>query len=404
MPQAVRTPLTVYVVHHPDCEAARKLADSLFKWFRLIDSDSASPAAGVPVYFRSCLEGNSLAPEIPFGKSQLNVVLILVDHRIVGDVCWRSAVIELAQRDKPRNETRCRILPVALDPSFYRLGPLYEHFNPVRLIDLEDDQRESRLRRAATEATARWLRASDKERDSPPPLDVFLSHAKADGIAIAESIRDGVRRFGQMVPWFDANDLPHGASWEGPMTKAASDGTAALVAVVTDAYSSRPWCRREASFARTPRRNEAESRLRIWRVQPVVAVIAPGRRWSSGVSMLSGVPRVGWVEDDGLDNTERIVDRLVLEVLLGLVHRRVAIDLDSMSRQGDRVIHYLTWVPDPWSILAFAAEAGTTTLEMIDVLAYPGHGVSSAERRELARAATAISSTIELKTFEEIWA
>ena len=74
----------------------------------------------------------------------------------------------------------------------------------------------------------------------PPPLDVFLSHAKRDGTRIAECIRDSVRSFGQLVPWYDANDLPFGADWDLPMQQAVTDGTAAMVATVTDAYPTRP--------------------------------------------------------------------------------------------------------------------------------------------------------------------
>ncbi len=84
------------------------------------------------------------------------------------------------------------------------MGPVYEGFNPIRLLDLSEDQLAAPLRRAVTEATARMVRSEGLNQ--PPPLNVFLSHAKKDGRQIAEYLRDAVRRFGQMEEWYDAND------------------------------------------------------------------------------------------------------------------------------------------------------------------------------------------------------
>ena len=174
---------------------------------------------------------------------------------------------------------------------------------------------EKTLRRSVTEATARAIRGEGFE--SPPPLNVFLSHAKKDGQEIAKSIRDGVRNFGQLVAWFDANDLPYGAAWESPMVRAAATDTAAMIVTMTDTYPTRPWCRKEAQLARTPKRLERPKGNQVWKVQPVVAVHQPGTAWVRGVPMLDGVPRIGWNPYWANDMTEQIVDRLVLEMLLG---------------------------------------------------------------------------------------
>jgi hypothetical protein len=38
-------------------------------------------------------------------------------------------------------------------------------------------------------------------------LEVFISHAKADGLKIAKALRDGFASVSQLEPWFDANGL-----------------------------------------------------------------------------------------------------------------------------------------------------------------------------------------------------
>ncbi len=78
-------------------------------------------------------------------------------------------------------------------------------------------------------------------------LDVFLSHAKQDGRMIAEGLRDGMRRFGQLVPWYDANDLrldQSGDTYEA----CGKERNAAMIATFTDAYPTRRWCRRRVNI------------------------------------------------------------------------------------------------------------------------------------------------------------
>ncbi len=257
----INSPIVIYVVHHPDCESAHCLSRMLFRWFRLGDLIGDTAAAGLPVYYRRQLHNDQIHPAINWDSADLNVVILLADHLMIGDSEWRKAVFELEEKANRRREQtdqadgesapQVLLLPVALHESFYRAGPLYQHFNPVRLLDMTEQERQATLRRAATEATARALRARQVP-SAHPPLNIFLSHAKRDGTQIAEQLRDGVRRFGQLVAWYDANDLPYGMQWESPMKQAVKQGTAAMVATVTDAYPSGPWCRLEANLARTP--------------------------------------------------------------------------------------------------------------------------------------------------------
>ena len=196
----MQTPVSIYVVHHPACIAAQDLAKSLYDWFRLGYLSGDSSGAGMPLYFRRQLDANgSLLPELEFKHAALNVVIVLVDQKLVVDEKWRAAIVQQADEIHEAKKqalvsglpTPVILLPAAMHDSFYRVSPLYEHFNPVRLLDLSPDRMEAVLRRAVTEATARHLRSNGAA--SPPSLKVFLSHAKRDGAPIAECIRDGVQ-------------------------------------------------------------------------------------------------------------------------------------------------------------------------------------------------------------------
>src|SRR5213593_2250444 len=181
---SITTPVSIDIVHHPLCQSAERLAARLYEWFRLAHLGGNVGEAGLPVFFRRQLSGSGLHPQIAFQEARLNVVIALVDHLLVGDTQWRTALVDLAEsidqmRGNGSSASRALLLPAAMHDSFYRTGPLYDRFNPVRLLDMTEDRMLATVRRAATEATARLLRAGDAK--DPPPLNVFLSHAKKDG-------------------------------------------------------------------------------------------------------------------------------------------------------------------------------------------------------------------------------
>lgn len=404
----MQAPVSLYIVHHPACDRAAVVARSLYDWFRLGYLSGDQSGAGLPVHYRRQLdEQGALLPSIDFEGAALNVVIVLVDEKLVVCPKWRSAVVALAQSlnnlryASPKQAaagSTSILIPAAMHDSFYRTGPLYEGFNPIRLIGMENDAMERTLRRSVTEATARAIRGEGFE--SPPPLNVFLSHAKKDGQEIAKSIRDGVRNFGQLVAWYDANDLPYGAAWESPMERAAGTDTAAMIVTMTDTYPTRPWCRKEAQLARTPKRLEKPKGSQVWRVQPVVAVHQPGTSWVRGVPMLDGVPRIGWKPHEAIDMTEQIVDRLVLEVLLGLVHRKVALNLEKTTTNKSKSC-YITWVPDAWTLASLRREMGRKA-SSIDRIVYPGYGLTAAEIEELRPVLETFKRDTRLVSFEEV--
>lgn len=407
---AIKSPVTVYVIHHPACKEAEYLCRRLYEWFRLGHLSGHSTGAGLPVYFRRQLPDrdqvseDGFFPSIEFDGAELNVVIALVDYHMVFNSDWREAIVtlsELVASGSPK-AGRTLLLPAAMHDSFYRIGPLYENFNPVRLLGMERCQMEDALRRAVTEAAARKLREWDNPH--PPPLEVFLSHAKQDGIPITERIRDGVRNFGQLVAWYDANDLPYGADWKSPMVRAAQQDTAAMVATMTDAYPTRPWCRMEATLARTPSLIKGS---RVWKVQPVVAVDHPGDHWVRGVPMLNGVPRVGWRDEAEDRDVQRIIDRLVLEVLLNLVHRRLASELDKnwKHKRNRNEVCFITWVPDAWTLSALrqGLKAVRRSPSSVRKIVYPGHGLTRAEIADLDPVLASFNDKARLVSFDEAW-
>ncbi len=78
----MKTPVAIYVIHHPECTVAADLAKSLYDWFRLGYLSGDQSGAGLPVYYRRMLEEGVLQPTIRFEEATLNVVVVLVDENV----------------------------------------------------------------------------------------------------------------------------------------------------------------------------------------------------------------------------------------------------------------------------------------------------------------------------------
>ncbi|MCY4265632.1 MAG: TIR domain-containing protein [Gammaproteobacteria bacterium] len=85
----------------------------------------------------------------------------------------------------------------------------------------------------------------DNLRRYPEKIRVLISHSKhnTDGERIGKSMRDWIHAHGLLNSFFDIYDIPSGQSFEDTLLH--EDGAGALVAIHTDSYSSREWCRRE---------------------------------------------------------------------------------------------------------------------------------------------------------------
>jgi hypothetical protein len=418
--------LSLYVVYHPKCKLAEELAGKLYEWFRLGYQTGDTGSVSVPFWIRSELNTQGgLKPDIRFDDASLNIVILLASHEMVLDSTWRKALLELqaevASRQPPTPDrdaaaapaandqptARVELLPTVLDDSFYNLTPIYENHNPLRLTDLTTEQQVGVLRRGVLEMTARTLQARQEKPGAASEMRVFLSHAKKDGKEIAEKLRDGIRQFGQLIPWYDANDLAISQGWAKTLNTAMDSTTAGMIAVVTDAYPTRPWCRKELQTARTPKEYPKESKQqvpgpRVFALQPVVAVMELGGTWTRGLATLEGVPRVGWSETNPLQAIEGIVDRLVLEMMLHHVRRQTA--LNMAARAQDPHTLFLTWVPDGWTLAQLAklvSPSPTTGTSPPLTLVYPGVELSPAEKDDLDIQLRLFGSQTRLLSFQE---
>lgn len=409
-PRSRSTPLSIYVVFHPKSKECRALAHSLHAWFRLSAEDGDCTETGLPIWFRSQLdEANSeFRPAVAWSEAACNVVVVLCDRHLVADPQYVHATERLvvaAKRNMSKTSTSL-LLPVEVHRCMHQLTFLTAEHNSMRLghaADALDDgvpvdsplfrARARQLRRLVTEAVVRQLQPEQAADGRLQRLSVFLSHAKGDGLRIAERLRDSLAQFGQLQVWFDENDLPWGQQWSEPMQQKVSE-SAGFLAVVTDLYATRPWCRLEATTARSPRPiGMVGTRASAWQVVPGVTVQQHAAAWSKAMAPLVHVPGIGWPQvaaDEAVrDRIADIVDRLLLEMLLATFYRRQAQSLRKKARSLGAGSHLavLTWVPEPWSLACVIGQilenSGIAARLSEIVVAYPGHGLRAQELSEL---------------------
>ena len=92
------------------------------------------------------------------------------------------------------------------------------------------------------------------ESTSAGVLKLFISHAKTDGLAMAKSLIGVLRQLQEADPagagfqyFYDAEHIPPGTVWREVLEAQASGSV--LIALRTEAYESRYWCRREFLLA-----------------------------------------------------------------------------------------------------------------------------------------------------------
>lgn len=84
---------------------------------------------------------------------------------------------------------------------------------------------------------------------SVPPgfLRLFISHAKLDGLPLAQALKHQIQTVGWLKTFYDAEDLPPGSDWRDELERGV--GTSLIVMLRTEIYDSRYWCQQEVRWA-----------------------------------------------------------------------------------------------------------------------------------------------------------
>lgn len=177
------------------------------------------------------------------------IVVVLISKALIGKpdfVNWinRCALAIRATQDQHR------LLILDLDGSmrdFFGMakGAAWSQAKPV------EDLGEYAVRPSVTALVAlhRSMEAvsAGSKNLTRPTMSMFVSHAKADGLPLAQALRDLIHALPDFDTFYDARDIPWGSDWARVLEEAVDDSV--VIALRSEEYESRAWCQQEMLWA-----------------------------------------------------------------------------------------------------------------------------------------------------------
>lgn len=369
MPLPTRPFLVIYVAWHPAFADGARLAKVLFDHYRRKLYENVTGGTGVPVVYRSALVPGVTVPiDVALDEAETSAVVMLIDDQWVADPGWVAWGRQLMDRTDAAG-LGARVFPVAISASATTVGMAEQAVRWDRWDAGIAGTREQRLITTLTYQFCRMLRSYLERLRHPAEeeeelnrylkkVEIFLSHSKHDpnGERIARLIRDAIFRGDGFESFFDVHDIPAGLRFNKVLLQKVK--VSAVVAIHTDSYSSREWCRREIIEAKR------------WNV-PLVVTNCLSDLDERGFPYMGNVPVVR-MDPIAADRIEYVIGRLLDEVLKDFLWR-------CWVALVGKVESDVVFLPRPPELISLAGlvdrvDSGTT-------LVYPEPPIGAEEQR-----------------------
>lgn len=278
--------LAVHCVWHRDFAEGERYGKALFAHLFEDPADLGSHGLRIPVrVWQSPVADQSLR------DAERSTVVVLVDDAALADQDWIADIEQIYENLRDGDA----MLPVALSTLATGIPSSISELNFVRLDGLDPDLRIPKFLNRVTHTLCRLL------SDKPDPVKVFLSHAKTDGVPITQKVRQFLQDGSGVQNFFDAQDIPEGARWMDVIHEAAAQRNV-LLAVRTDGYASREWCRTEVLDAKLSG-------------SAMVVLDALEAMEARGFPYLGNAPSVRWRDDHTKLSMEELLGVLLKQTL-----------------------------------------------------------------------------------------
>ena len=346
------------------------IAKRVYDHFRRELYENVAGGTGLSVIYRFDPGPDTPAPmRIDLNEAETTAVIVLFDKNFVVDATYMVWARDLIEKVEAAG-LRARFFPVIIDRSVLKAGIAQQAIRWDRWTRATEDERIRRLTSDLTYQFCRMLRSylerlirpEEKESELEQYLkkvQIFLSHSKWDpyGEVIAKQIRKRLFDGDGLSTFFDVHDIPVGVRFDEAILHQVR--VSAVVAIHTDSYSSREWCRREILEAKR------------WNVPLVVAncISVVDER---GFPYMGNVPVVR-MDPEKFDRIDYVVARLLDEVLKDFLWRcRVLIAKNDASPE-------IVFVPRPPELISLVSLDDRIRSDV--TLVYPDPPLGSEEVR-----------------------
>lgn len=306
------------------------------------------------------------------------VIVPLIGPAMVADGGWSSCVARCVQQSMAGG---VHVVPVMIEDVTAELSLEIQSMR-FDLWHGTNTDRQKRLVREITLELIRYLRHKLRRQTRPEhseqslseyarKVQVFISHSKhdGDGERVAFAIRRCLHDSSSLHGLIDVHDIPAGVLFDQMLLHQVR--TSALIAIHTDSYSTREWCRREVI--------EAKQHL-----VPMVVADCIRDRDEHCMPYLGGVPVVRMCPDQ-CHRAGVVVQRLLDEIFLSYLWDNSTRGLqESFSN-----IHFMYRSPEPLSLTA----AGMLPTGGISEIVYSGRVLQAADLRVFKQLAPNVAVT-----------
>ncbi len=294
-----KSPLNIYVLWHPKFKDGQEYAKNIYNLLCRDSSNPLSRGIGIPVFYRSSYPENEIYPiQINFNEAKRNAIIVLVSDEMFNDPSWGVYIYDL----HTNLSDTIRIYPVALSSyAYYQNEGQLNKNQFIQLNKLKNfNEKWETLKHSLLHDLSRLMinveAAHEKPTEFiPPPIKIFLSHAKLDGLNLAVDFKNFIQNNSKLNTFFDAHDIADGYDFEQQIKNNLKNS--AVIVFHTDEYSNREWCRIEVIVAK---RNKS----------PLVIVHDIKKGEKRSFPYMGNVPTVKWN-----NQFEEIIDMTLIQVL-----------------------------------------------------------------------------------------
>ena len=236
----MQTPLSVYLL----IDKNNRLASEIFnRFYTLLCRDVEKPLSDgldIPVYLISNDENGEIK-SIDFEQSEKNAIFFFADMAVyLGDTKWRDYILKLKKQIEggaPAVLYCVKQFEYATDLSFIKKDQMI--IPPNDDIIAGWDEVSSHI----YDCLIRYMKDMTQDK-----LKLFISHAKRDGLVVAENLRNSLRSKTKLDSFFDKNDIIEGVDFEKQIKENVKSSL--LMVLDSDAYGTRQWCQKEILCAK----------------------------------------------------------------------------------------------------------------------------------------------------------
>ncbi|HOS61693.1 MAG TPA: hypothetical protein PLA59_04710 [Myxococcota bacterium] len=247
-----KPPLAIHFIWNPaDEEPVEAILDAVRSSFARDVERPFSRGLNIPLFFYSSGNPNRAPSNLPVQQADKDIVFVFTSVNTLGRDSWKSYINQLSLSDT------FLAVPIAIDRNgldHVCEGSL-KNLNFLRFYEWQGDLKEQRAILAMAHEIYRYgfAEIDEKSPGKCSSIKIFLSHAKAGdtGRLHAESIYKYIDTT-NMSRFFDATEISPGFKFDEEIIKHIKEST--LVAIGSDAYSSRYWCQREILCAKQHQR------------------------------------------------------------------------------------------------------------------------------------------------------